>query len=129
MNSWMGHFRTAYGQDIALERVWMKSGGTEMVLNGSIHMTEPYYIYENLYQGRLKKWSHQFSCIVLGYEQQFFTKRAETDFSSVGTTCELQLAACENSLGHVDEAFRPSLDSSALWLLSFMLLFFVSLAS
>merc|ERR1712176_1436575 len=88
------HFREAYGDDIVLECVWMKAGGTDSVLNGTIHMTEPYYIYENLWNDRLKKWSHEFSCVVLGYEQQFFTRRAQLDFSDAGATCEEQLAAC-----------------------------------
>merc|ERR1719183_2368602 len=90
----MRYFRAAYGNDIALERVWMTAGGTDMLLNGSIHMTEPYYIYENLWNDRLKKWSHEFSCIVMGYEQQFFAE-GRTDFSTVGSSCDLQLAACE----------------------------------
>jgi hypothetical protein len=32
------------------------------VLNGTVHMTEPYYIYESLYMDLPKKWSHEFSC-------------------------------------------------------------------
>ena len=42
----MGHFRNEYGQDIELERVWMKENGSNLILNGNIHMSEPYYIYE-----------------------------------------------------------------------------------
>jgi len=94
MDFWMSHFKAAYGNDIVLERVWMKEGGTEKIQDGSIHMTEPYYIYENLWKDRPKKWSHEFSCVVMGYEQNFFARRAILDFSSAGATCEQQLEAC-----------------------------------
>lgn len=94
MNYWMAHFQQAYGSDIVLERVWMTAGGSDMLLNGSIHMSAPYYIYENLYNDRLKKWSHEFSCVVMGYEQQFFSKKAVLDFSDAGATCDDQLLAC-----------------------------------
>jgi hypothetical protein len=101
MNMFMKHFQQAYGNDIKLERVWMTAGGTDMLLNGTIHMTEPYYIYENLHADRLKKWSHRFGCIVMGYEQQFFSEgqSALTDFSSAGSSCDMQLAACEQRVG------------------------------
>ena len=57
-----------------LERVWMLGeGGSNMVLNGSIHMTEPYYIYEAVAFEKPTKWSFDFSCIVMGYEQTYFT--------------------------------------------------------
>ena len=70
----LGQFQKAYGEDIALERVWMKSeDGTNMVLNGTIHMTEPYFIYEAIEFETPKKWSFDFSCIVMGYEQTYFT--------------------------------------------------------
>jgi len=95
MESWMAHFKAAYGNDIVLERVWMTSGGTDLVLNGTIHMTEPYYIYENLWDDRPKKQNHEFSCVVMGYEQQFFAQKAVLDFSSAGSTCEAQLQACK----------------------------------
>eukprot|EP00929_Paragymnodinium_shiwhaense_P067940 TRINITY_DN3414_c0_g1_i1.p1 TRINITY_DN3414_c0_g1~~TRINITY_DN3414_c0_g1_i1.p1 ORF type:complete len:647 (+),score=121.28 TRINITY_DN3414_c0_g1_i1:77-2017(+) len=111
MTAFMAHFRTAYGADIQLERIWMKSGGTDMVLNGSIHLTEPYYIYENLHQDRLKKWSHEFSCVVLGYEQQFFAREAQTDFSSAGDSCEDQLAMCQQGsvpISGADRGRRPA---------------------
>eukprot|EP00401_Gymnodinium_catenatum_P000505 CAMPEP_0117554824 /NCGR_PEP_ID=MMETSP0784-20121206/50954_1 /TAXON_ID=39447 /ORGANISM="" /LENGTH=477 /DNA_ID=CAMNT_0005352003 /DNA_START=69 /DNA_END=1498 /DNA_ORIENTATION=- len=99
MNFWMAHFQEAYGSDIVLERVWMKAGGTEMVLNGSIHMTEPYYIYENLWDDRVKKWSHEFSCVVMGYEQQFFAKAptvsAPSDADATEDPCSVELQACQ----------------------------------
>lgn len=95
LDMWMAHFKDAYGSDIVLERVWMKAGGTQLVLNGTIHMTEPYYIYENHWEGQLKKWSHEFSCVVMGYEQQFFAQKAVLDFSDAGSGCEAQLASCE----------------------------------
>jgi len=114
MDSWMGHFREAYGSDIILERVWMTAGGTDNVLNGTIHMTEPYYIYENLYNDRLKKWSHAFSCIVMGYEQQFFAMKAKTDWSSGGDTCELQVAACEEILVETSGAHHSCISSALL---------------
>ncbi|CAE8607458.1 unnamed protein product [Polarella glacialis] len=41
MVAFMAKFRAKYGNDIQLERVWRKAGGTDMVLNGTIHMTEP----------------------------------------------------------------------------------------
>eukprot|EP00747_Dinoflagellata_sp_TGD_P187095 gnl/TRDRNA2_/TRDRNA2_44577_c0_seq1.p1 gnl/TRDRNA2_/TRDRNA2_44577_c0~~gnl/TRDRNA2_/TRDRNA2_44577_c0_seq1.p1 ORF type:complete len:598 (-),score=140.32 gnl/TRDRNA2_/TRDRNA2_44577_c0_seq1:323-1879(-) len=104
MDKFMHHFRQAYGSDIQLERVWMKAGGTEKVLDGSIHMTEPYYIYENLWKDRVKKWNFQFSCVVMGYEQQFFAKRAVVNFESAGNTCAEQLAACENKMVETSRA-------------------------
>eukprot|EP00930_Biecheleria_cincta_P084070 TRINITY_DN73567_c0_g1_i1.p1 TRINITY_DN73567_c0_g1~~TRINITY_DN73567_c0_g1_i1.p1 ORF type:complete len:645 (-),score=92.35 TRINITY_DN73567_c0_g1_i1:468-2402(-) len=111
MDMWMAHFKAAYGNDIVLERVWMTSGGTQMVLNGTIHMTEPYYVYENLWTDRPKKWSHEFSCVVLGYEQQFFAQKAVLDFSAAGLGCENQLTSCENPVKPVDLdlgiRFRP----------------------
>ena len=75
MDYFMKHFRAEYGSDIKLERVWMDNNmGTEMVLAGIVHMTEPYYIYEGLSLGKEpKKWSHDFSAIIMGYEQQFMT--------------------------------------------------------
>jgi len=118
MDYFMEHFRAEYGE-IELERVWMKAGGTDKVLSGEIHMTEPYYIYENMYNDRLKKWSHEFSCVVLGYEQQFFALKAQTDFKSAGNTCEQQLMKCENKLAEVSGAFRGSILFSALWLIGF----------
>lgn len=124
MDLWMGHFRKAYGDDIVLERVWMKAGGTEMVLNGTIHMTEPYYIYENLYNDRVKKWSHEFSCIIMGYEQQFFALKANTDFAERGSTCEEQLAACENRIGDISGAHYRSLFTSSLWVIGLVALMF-----
>ena len=70
----MQQFQSQYGDDIKLERVWMISDeGTNMVLNGSIHMTEPYYIYETVAFDEPKKWQFEFSCIVMGYEQTYFT--------------------------------------------------------
>ena len=82
MRYFMGHFRNEYGQDIELERVWMRGNGdTEMVLNGTIHMTEPYYIYEAIEFDTPKKWILDFSCIVMGYEQSYFTlKHDESKF-------------------------------------------------
>jgi len=100
----MAHFKAAYGDDIVLERVWMTSGGTELLLNGTIHMTEPYYIYENLWSDQVKKWSHEFSCVVMGYEQNFFAQKAVLDFSTAGESCEDQLAACEGRNAEVDHA-------------------------
>jgi hypothetical protein len=99
MELFMGHFRAEYGDDIELERVWSRpSSNTSLVMSGEVHMTEPYYIAENLYDGtgQLKKWSHAFSCIVMGYEQQFFTMKAQVDFSDAGSSCELQLAECDH---------------------------------
>ena len=32
----MGHFRNEYGQDIELERVWMKENGSNLILNGNL---------------------------------------------------------------------------------------------
>jgi len=104
MDMWMAHFKAAYGDDIVLERVWMTSGGTELLLNGTIHMTEPYYIYENLWSDQVKKWSHEFSCVVMGYEQNFFAQKAVLDFSTAGESCEDQLAACEGRNAEVDHA-------------------------
>jgi len=104
MEFWMSHFRAAYGNDIILERVWMTSGGTEKVQDGSIHMTEPYYVYENLWKDRPKKWSHEFSCVVMGYEQNFFARRELLDFSAAGATCELQLEACSKQNMQVSAA-------------------------
>jgi len=103
MTYFMKHFRQAYGDDIELERVWMKAGGSEAVLDGSIHMTEPYYIYENLYNGRVKKWSFQFSCIIMGYEQQFFAKGLSLEVvddkkSGDSPTCKEELSTCRTSL-------------------------------
>merc|ERR1719356_630880 len=74
----------------------MKAGGTDSVLNGTIHMTEPYYIYENLWDDRLKKWSHQFGCLVMAYEQQFFAKKPQlsTVTDADPTTCTSKLQAC-----------------------------------
>ena len=72
----LGQFQKAYGEDIALERVWIKSEdgtGINMVLNGTIHMTEPYFIYEAIEFETPKKWFFDFSCIVMGYEQTYFT--------------------------------------------------------
>jgi len=124
MDSFMGYFRAAYGDDITLERVWVRpSSNTAKVMSGEVHMTEPYYIYENLYDGtdQLKKWSHAFSCIVMGYEQQFFTLKAETDFSSAGSSCEMQLAACE--FGEVTNgAFHWSLAPYVGWLIGLVFL-------
>jgi hypothetical protein len=127
MNLFMGHFREAYGQDIQLERVWSKpSSNTAMIMDGTVHMTEPYYIGENLYDGtgQLKKWSHEFSCFVMGYEQQFFTTQVQTDFSSVGTSCTEQLNACQ--FGEVSDAnyagIPCSLSSAIGWLMGLVLL-------
>ena len=36
-------------------------------------MTEPHYIYEAVEFEKPKKWSFDFSCIVMGYEQTYFT--------------------------------------------------------
>jgi len=70
----LGQFQKAYGEDITLERVWMKSeDGTNMLLNGTIHMTEPYFIYEAIEFETPQKWFLDFSCIVMGYEQTYFT--------------------------------------------------------
>ncbi|CAE8723365.1 unnamed protein product [Polarella glacialis] len=99
MVAFMAEFRAAYGNDIQLERVWMTAGGTDMVLNGSIYMTEPYYIYESLHDGALEKWSHKFSCIVVGYEQQFFSKRRAkviTDAVTSDAQCAAALKTCED---------------------------------
>ena len=73
MRYFMGHFRNEYGQDIELERVWMKENGSNLILNGNIHMSEPYYIYEAIEFDTPKKWIFDFSCIVMGYEQTYFT--------------------------------------------------------
>jgi hypothetical protein len=92
MRYFMAHFKEAYGNDIELERVWYSSGGsTAALLEGTIHMTEPYYIYESLWEARPKKWSHEFSCIVSGYEQQFFAKGSA---ELKGETCEERLEEC-----------------------------------
>ena len=70
----LGQFQKEYGYDIKLERVWMNSDeGSHMVLNGTIHMTEPYYIYDAIEFDKPKKWMFDFSCIVMGYEQTYFT--------------------------------------------------------
>jgi len=110
VRAFMVKFRAAYGQDIQLERVWMKSGGTASVLNGSIHMTEPYYIYENLYSNRVKKWSHDFSCMVLGYEQRFFTLKSlvVTDAGNGTATCSQQLASCVSTMqgSHINSRLK-----------------------
>jgi len=108
MNFFMKHFRDAYGNDIELERVWMKTGGTDLVLDGSIHMTEPYYIYENLHLDRPKKWNHEFSCIVVGYEQQFFAEGL-FNVAAHGSTCDEQLAACERRPSAVSHASRSGM--------------------
>ena len=81
----MKHFREEYGSDIKLERVWMDNDmGTEMVLAGIVHMTEPYYIYEGLALGKEpRKWSHDFSAIIMGYEQQFMTLKFCTDDAEI----------------------------------------------
>jgi len=110
LDMWMAHFKAAYGNDIILERVWMTSGGTQMVLNGTIHMTEPYYIYENLWKDRVKKWSHEFSCVVMGYEQQFFAQKAVLDFSDAGSSCEDQLASCTKQQVLVNEPVDEPVD-------------------
>jgi len=81
MNFFMKHFQAAYGSDIVLERVWMKAGGTDSVLNGTIHMTEPYYIYENLHANRLKKWSHEFGCVVLPTNSSSLPRSQRTPLS------------------------------------------------
>ena len=73
MRYFMGHFRNEYGQDIELERVWIKENGSNLILNGNIHMSEPYYIYEAIEFNKPKKWIFDFSCIVMGYEQSYFT--------------------------------------------------------
>ena len=70
----MEQFQSQYGDDIKLKRVWVKGDeGTNMVLNGSIHMTEPYYIAESVAFEKPKKWLFEFSCIVMGYQQKYFT--------------------------------------------------------
>ena len=72
----MEQIHAQYGSDIQLERVWMTGeDGTNMVLNGTIHMTEPYYIYESVEFDLPKKWQFEFSCIVMGYEQTYFTNK------------------------------------------------------
>jgi len=87
-------------EDITVERVWRTdAAGTEMVLNGTIHATEPYYIYENFHGDQLKKWQFGFSCVVVGYEQQFFSKRSSYVMISDGDSCEGQLAACISQAG------------------------------
>ena len=68
-----GTFPNEYGQGIELERVWMKENGSNLILNGNIHMSEPYYIYEAIEFDTPKKWIFDFSCIVMGYEQTYFT--------------------------------------------------------
>lgn len=124
MNSFMTQFRAAYGNDIELERVWHSpSSDTSLVMSGEVHMTEPYYIYENLYDGtgEMKKWSHSFSCIVMGYEQQFFGRKAVTDFTSAGSSCDQQLAAC-NFVEVSHGGIQWSLASSVGWLMGLVLL-------
>ena len=76
----MGHFRNEYGQDIELERVWIKENGSDLILNGNIHMSEPYYIYEAIEFNKPKKWIFDFSCIVMGYEQSYFTLKNQNNF-------------------------------------------------
>ncbi|CAE8623164.1 unnamed protein product [Polarella glacialis] len=105
MGFFMGRFRAEYGSDIVLERVWQTgTAGTEMVLNGTVHMTEPYYIYESLYKDQPKKWSHEFSCVVMGYQQNFFALKPAMDFTAAGPTCDYQLAACQGNTAQISAA-------------------------
>ena len=69
----MGHFRNEYGDDIKLERVWIRENSTDAILDGTVHMSEPYYIYEAIAYDSPIKWILDFSCIVMGYEQSYFT--------------------------------------------------------
>ncbi|CAE8640274.1 unnamed protein product [Polarella glacialis] len=93
MEFFMTRFRAEYGIDIVLERVWQTgTAGTEMVLNGTVHMTEPYYIYETLYKDLPKKWSHEFSCVVMGYQQNFFCTQARDGLHCCGA--HMRLSAC-----------------------------------
>lgn len=120
MSAWIAHFKAAYGNDIVLERVWMTGDeSTRMLLNGSVHMTEAYYVYESLWQQRPKKWSHDFSCVVMGYEQHFFARKAVLDFSAVGPSCGVQLAACENGLARISAAHGPGISETAALALLF----------
>ncbi|CAE8589363.1 unnamed protein product [Polarella glacialis] len=119
MNFFMARFRAEYGSDIVLERVWQTgNAGTEMVLNGTVHMTEPYYIYEGLYMDRPKKWSHEFSCVVMGYQQNFFALKPVMDFTAAGPTCDYQLAACTGHTAQISAARgHQFLLTGAVWLL------------
>lgn len=73
----LGQIQKEYGDDISLERVWMKGEeGTRKVLSGDVHMTEPYFIYEGLsFDNVPRKWTFEFSSIVMGYQQQYLTKK------------------------------------------------------
>jgi len=109
MRSFMKHFKAAYGEDIELERVWHKTAaGTEAVLSGDIHMTEPYYIYENLWNDRVKKWSFEFSCIVCGYDQKFFAKKTGTVISDGKTGCMMDTGAGDVTTAGASSIFRTS---------------------
>ena len=75
----LGQLQKEYKREITLERIWMKGEEAgKMIANGSVHMTEPYFIYEGLsFENCPRKWSFEFSCIVMGYQQQYLTLKQE----------------------------------------------------
>jgi len=71
-------FRTQYG--VGFERVWFGSSVEVMgaLENGTIDATEPYWTVDSFHNGRARKHAFEMSCITMGYDSTFFTKRDPT---------------------------------------------------
>jgi hypothetical protein len=68
-------FQTQYG--VGFQRVWLPSSAAVMsaLENGTIDATEPYWTVDSFHNGRGRKHAFEMSCITMGYDSTFFTKR------------------------------------------------------
>ena len=87
-------FKEAYG--VGFERVWFSSSSSLMnaLRDGTVDATEPYMTIDSFHEGRGRKSQFLISCITMGYDSTFFTrKQAAKEDSGLSDGATVAIAA------------------------------------
>lgn len=87
-NAIESEFSGQYG--VGFQRVWYTTSTSLMnaLAAGDIDATEPYWTVDSFHNGRGRKHLFEMSCLTMGYDSTFFTRREKTESATGGDDLE-----------------------------------------